>query len=254
MAASQALGAAPAAMPPSDRGHPTVLVADPDPDACQALVDLCTATAATLITCSDGAESLFLIGRSNPDLTVLSARLPVITAPEVIAAVRRHSAMPIAVGIGLGEADHAAPAVAAGATDILGRPYRRAELQLLLNPFLVRARLRRDLQAVITLGQLELDSLAYEVRAWDRPVKLTLREFELLRFLMRHADRVVTQEEIRRDVWRARGEDASANTIAVHIRRIRARIGSAALLINVRGVGYRLTPAPDPAGYPPAGP
>lgn len=248
MAAAQAIGAEPSSRTASswgEQGRSTLLVADPDLDAYRVLVDVCASTGTILVSCGDGAESLFQIGRLSPDLALMSAQLPVVSAPDVIAAVRRHSAMPIAVGIGIGEADRAAPAIAAGATDILGRPYRRPELQSLLQPLLARAKLRWDLQAIITLGPLELDSLAYEVRAWDRRVKLTLKEFELLRFLMLHADRVVTQDEIRQEVWRARGEDASANTIAVHIRRIRARIGAAAQLINVRGVGYRLTPEPD---------
>ena len=68
-------------------------------------------------------------------------------------------------------------------------------------------------------------------------------EFELLRYLMMHAERAVTHERIRQDVWGARGSEASSNTIAVHIRRLRAQLDDAVELINIRGVGYRLTAA-----------
>jgi DNA-binding response OmpR family regulator len=165
----------------------------------------------------------------------------VVAAAEVIAAVRRYSSVPIAVGVGAGEIDHATEAIAVGATQILSRPYRPSELRTLLNPWLGRARARWDRESVIRFGSLEVDSGAYEVRAAGKPLKFTLREFELLRLLVLHADRVVTRDQIRRDVWRAAGEVASANTIAVHIRRIRVRLDGAAEVISVRGIGYRLT-------------
>jgi DNA-binding response OmpR family regulator len=68
-------------------------------------------------------------------------------------------------------------------------------------------------------------------------------EFELLRYLMVHAERAVTHEQIRQDVWGARGSEASSNTIAVHVRRIRVQVEGAAELINIRGVG---TGSPQP--------
>lgn len=238
-------GDAPGAPVPGGEPAPvTLLVADDlDLRDNHVVQELCAANVATLVLCRDGAEALFQIGRLSPDLAVIGAALPVLAAADLIAAVRQHSSLPIAVAVGAGEADRAAAAIAAGATEIVGRPYRRQELQTVLNPLLARARARWDHESVITFGALEVDSRAYEVRAAGTPVKLTVREFELLRLLVLHADRVVTQDQIRRDIWRSRADAATSNTIAVHIRRIRARLDGAAELISVRGVGYRLTAA-----------
>lgn len=224
----------------------TLLVADDlEPRTHRVVQDLCAANVAALVVCRDGAEALFQIGRLSPDVVVISAGLPVISAAELVSAVRRHTSVPIAVGVAAGEADRAGAAIAAGATEVLGRPYRRQELQSVLHPLLERARARWDHESVISFGVLEIDSRAYEVRAAGKPVKLTLREFELLRFLVLHADRVVTQDQIRREVWGVHGDAASSNTIAVHIRRIRARLGGVAAVISVRGVGYRLVAGGD---------
>ena len=220
-----------------------LLVADPEADASQDLAAFCAASDATLIMCRDGADALFQAGRFAPDVVLLSARLPVLSATEVITAIRRHAPVHIAVGIGAGEAEDAAPALLAGASELLARPYELKELQVLLGSYLVRARQRRDQEAVLRLGSLELNPVAHEVRAAGRPLVLTLMEFELLRYLMINADRAVIHEQIRQDVWRARGSEGSSNTIAVHIRRIRAQLDGAARLINIRGLGYRLTVA-----------
>lgn len=228
-----------------DQPPPTLLVADPDPASSDVLDELCLDSGASLVSCGDGAEALFQIGCLAPAVVVMSAELPVVPAPDVIAALRRHTSVPIAVGVRAGESHRAASVIVAGATEILSWPYQRRELQSALKDFLTLAKIRFHQEAVIALGDLRLNSVAYEVLAAGRPLRLTAREFELLRFLILHADRVVTSDQIRHAVWGARGADVSANTIAVYVGRLRARLGGAAQLIHVRGVGYRLAPAPD---------
>ncbi len=228
---------------PFDHAVLTVLVADPEADAYQDLDRFCLETGAALVVSRDGADALFQAGRCLPDLVLVSAYLPVAAAGDVVTVIRRHSDVHIAVGISAGEADRAAPALLAGASELLTRPYRLGELHARLGSIFARAKERQDQEAVLRLGLLELNSLAHEVRAAGRPLELTLMEFELLRYLMMHAERAVTHERIRQDVWGVRGSDASSNTIAVHIRRLRAQLNDAVELINIRGVGYRLTAA-----------
>jgi DNA-binding response OmpR family regulator len=226
---------------PLDHGALTVLVADPETDAYRDLARFCVDSGAILVVSRDGADALFQAGRCFPDVVLLSADLAVVSAGDVVTAIRRHAHVHIAVGIGDGEAHRAAPALLAGASELLTRPYRLKELQSLLGSYFLRAKQRHDQEAVLRVGLLELNSIAHEVRAAGRPLELTLMEFELLRYLIIHADRAVTHEQIRQDVWRARGSEASSNTIAVHVRRIRAQLNGAAQLINIRGLGYRLT-------------
>jgi DNA-binding response OmpR family regulator len=94
--------------------------------------------------------------------------------------------------------------------------------------------------STIRLGALSLDTETYRVAASGRPLDLTFKEFELLRFLAGHAGRVYTRPALLREVW---GYDfyGGTRTVDVHIRRLRAKLGPEHehLIQTVRGVGYR---------------
>lgn len=197
--------------------------------------------------CEDGAEALWHAGRIRPVLVLLSASLPVVSAMDVAAVLTRHheDVETVAVGVGVGEADRAGPVLAAGARHVVSRPYREVEVEPLLRTH--RERAERAV-AVLAVGPLELNGPAFEVRAAGRPLPLTLREFELLRLLMLHAGDVLSLERIGREIWGARGETVSANTIAVHMRHLRRHLQGIAAIVAVRGVGYRLSVLVDRAG------
>ncbi|MBX6381960.1 MAG: response regulator transcription factor [Microbispora sp.] len=104
-----------------------------------------------------------------------------------------------------------------------------------------QALLQDGRRTVLTIGDVELDVTAYQVKVGGRVVHLPLREFELLHYLMRNVDRTVTRERIMRDVWRST-DGMATNTIAVHVKRLRARLGDMedTMIQTVRGVGYRM--------------
>ncbi|MEU0486773.1 winged helix-turn-helix domain-containing protein, partial [Streptosporangium sp. NPDC006013] len=142
------------------------------------------------------------------------------------------------LGIQEGHAQQAVQALAAGATACVARPYRVPELLPLVHAaFTGEPGARR----VLVVGKVELDVNAYQVTVGGRIIHLPLREFELLHYLMRNAHRTVTREQIMRHVWNST-DTASTNTIAVHVKRLRARLGDTddQLIQTVRGVGYRL--------------
>ena len=93
---------------------------------------------------------------------------------------------------------------------------------------------------VVRLGPLHIDTESYKVTAAGKPVDLTFKEFELLRFLALHRGRVFTRPALLREVW---GYDfyGGTRTVDVHIRRLRAKLGPEheSLIETVRGVGYR---------------
>lgn len=100
----------------------------------------------------------------------------------------------------------------------------------------------------ITAAGLVIDEASYSVRVNDRPLDLTYKEFELLRFLATHPSRVFTREQLLSEVW---GYDyfGGTRTVDVHVRRLRAKLGDMEQLIGtVRNVGYRFNVADDPAG------
>jgi DNA-binding response OmpR family regulator len=200
---------------------------------------------ADVTLCADGAEALFEAGRLDPLVVVLSATLPVVAAAEVAGVVARHRDGPVSivVGIGVGESERAAPVLAAGANRVMSRPYQAREIEPLLHEHLAGE--HRHRKGYVRVGLLALDAPAFEVSAAGRPLRLNLREFELLRLLMDNAGTVVTYQRIREQLWESRGDSVSANTIAVHIRRLRSHLAGVADILVVRGVGYRLRVADD---------
>ena len=94
--------------------------------------------------------------------------------------------------------------------------------------------------AIVHLGELRIDTDTYQVSSAGRPLDLTFKEFELLRFLATHPGRVYTRPALLREVW---GYDfyGGTRTVDVHIRRLRAKLGPEHehLIETVRSVGYR---------------
>ncbi|MGI8696299.1 MAG: winged helix-turn-helix transcriptional regulator [Mycobacteriales bacterium] len=98
------------------------------------------------------------------------------------------------------------------------------------------------------LGDLEVDEDTYTVRLRGRPLDLTYKEFELLKFLAQHAGRVFSRTQLLQEVW---GYDyyGGNRTVDVHVRRLRAKLGAdhEALIWTVRGVGYKVVRPPGGA-------
>jgi DNA-binding response OmpR family regulator len=96
----------------------------------------------------------------------------------------------------------------------------------------------------LVLGELVMDEAAYSVRLRGRLLALTFKEFELLRYLARHAGQVFTRRQLLQDVW---GHDfvGDVRTVDVHVRRLRAKFGTEHehMIGTVRNVGYKLVRA-----------
>jgi DNA-binding response OmpR family regulator len=119
-----------------------------------------------------------------------------------------------------------------------------AELRLRLA--MLRRRAGAGDGTVIRLGALAIDSDTYRVTVAGRPMDLTIKEFELLRFLAQHPGRVFTRPSLLREVW---GYDfyGGTRTVDVHVRRLRAKLGPEHehLIETVRSVGYRAAATED---------
>ena len=131
-----------------------------------------------------------------------------------------------------------------GFDDVMLAPYRVSELAARLR--LVRWRAEsEDEPDLLRLGPITLNRVTYRVTLAGVPVELTLKEYQLLLFLMRNPGRVFTRAELLDHVW---GSDyfGGTRTVDVHIRRLRAKTEAAGELFEtVRGVGYRLVSAGD---------
>jgi two-component system, OmpR family, response regulator len=224
---------------------PTAVVADPDEGATEQLRLSLLEHNVQVTLCTNGADALLQVGLLKADLLLVAATLPVVSGATVVETLRRSGQeIPAIVGVGEDDNAEAARALVAGATACVRKPYRIRELL----PILQAA--GQELPAPrLRCGRLELDEAAHEVQFDQRPLILPLREYEVLRYLLRHQHRVVSQQELLDEIWGA-DHHGDRSTVTVHIKRLRGRLiaagGSADLIQTLRGVGYRLRPSnPD---------
>lgn len=198
----------------------------------------------TVVATDNTADALLAAGHYQPDVVLAAARLGEISCECLVSTLGRHRRLPIVVGMGADDGELAAAAMRAGATACVARPYRIPELTRLLTS-LRPAQLGLD---SVERGPILLDPQAQQVFLYGRTVDLPLQECHLLHLLMSQSERVVTREEIRQQLWPGLPDERS-NTITVHIRRLRMRLGDHAwhptIITTVRGKGYRFT-APPP--------
>jgi len=129
-----------------------------------------------------------------------------------------------------------------GADDYLVKPFAFGELLARM-----RAMMRRGATEPHQLhaGDLRIDRIAHTATRSGEPIELTVREFQLLEYLVRHQDEVVPRESLAREVWKENGRSSALdNVIDVHIARLRRKVdldGLAKLIHTVRGVGFMLS-------------
>jgi DNA-binding response OmpR family regulator len=186
-----------------------------------------------------GEGGFFRATTEKFDVLVLAAALPGRGGLEVLGALRAQAVTtpvlllspPTAVG------DRVA-ALDAGADDCAEAPLAPAELYAR-----VRALARRGATDPVRLcaGDVVLDPMARSARRNGRPLQLTVREFQLLEYLVRHRGEVVTRERLCSDLWHGRSRAALDNALDVHIARLRRKVDGdepVRLIHTVRGVGF----------------
>jgi two-component system KDP operon response regulator KdpE len=196
----------------------------------------------TVSEAARGGEGLARSATETPDLVVLDLGLPDIDGKAVVARIREWSKVPILVlSVRQAESEKVA-ALDAGANDYVVKPFGVGE-------FLARVRvlLRRNTedktQTEIKVGELVVDLARHEVRLSGNPIKLTRKEFELLRMLAQHPGRLVTHRQLLREVWGPAHEN-DTQYLRVFIGQLRNKLSDdpaePTYILNEPGVGYRL--------------
>jgi DNA-binding response OmpR family regulator len=189
----------------------------------------------------DGERAQALALTDSFDLLVLDMGLPEREGLEVIRELRgRGSTLPIMVLTGRRERD-AVTCLEAGADDYMTKPFHFDELLAR-----VRARLRppgADQPNLLTAGDVRLDVRTRRATVGGRTVELTAREFALLETFLRHADQVLSREQLLSQVW-GYFFDPGTNLVNVYVNNLRKKLG-ATVIETVRGAGYRLRTQPQ---------
>ncbi|WP_250283718.1 MULTISPECIES: response regulator [unclassified Frankia] len=231
-----------------------VLVVDDDPTVAEVVDRYLRNAGFDVDRAADGLAALRMAENSAPDLVVLDLMLPGIDGIEVCRRLRERRPVPVIMLTARGEEADRIAGLETGADDYVTKPFSPRELTLR-----VRSVLRRATEppppasGVLRAGTLVVDAAARTVTRHEVALSLTVREFDLLAFLLRHPGRAFTRAELLEQVWGWSYGDPS--TVTVHIRRLREKIEddptAPRMLVTVWGVGYRYDQAPPPADDPP---
>lgn len=216
----------------------TVLIADDDPVVRDMVRRYLERDGHEVAVAQDGTEALALLGERRVDLAVLDLMMPGPDGLALCRSVRQHNGydLPVILLTALDEEHDRIAGLEAGADDYLTKPFSPRELVLRIRALLRRAALPAAAPAALGTDGLRVSTATRSVTVYGRPVNLTNREFDLLVFLLTHADTVYSREELLKLVWQWDFGDLS--TVTVHIKRLRAKLGEQHRVQTVWGRGY----------------
>ena len=193
-------------------------------------------------TCGDGRTGLETAQNWKPDLLILDLMLPELSGIEVCRRLRQSSDVPIIMLTAKDDVSDKVMGLDMGADDYMTKPFAIEELLARIRVGLKKHRAAAPAApAVLTAGLLTLDPGSYTVTFSGKPVQLTKKEFDLLRYLMQHAGQAVSRDALLTDVW---GYDyaGDTNVVDVYIRYLRHKIDEpfgVKTIHTIRAVGYK---------------
>lgn len=221
-----------------------ILIIEDDLDAAEVMARGLSESGYETELAGDGIVGLETARSGGFDVLVVDRMMPRMDGVALVGQLRRDGDQtPVLFLSALGEVGDRVEGLKAGGDDYLVKPYALPELVARLEA-LARRRETGSVSTVLKVGDLEMDLLGRRVHRAGEEIDLQPREFQLLEFLMRQAGRSVTRTMLLEKVWDYHF-DPQTNVIDVHISRLRAKIDkgfSKAMLLTVRGAGYRLEP------------
>jgi len=223
-----------------------VLIVEDDPN----IVDLIRANLAvrgfdTLVS-TDGAKALSLLETEQPDMVLLDLMLPEADGFELCRQIRERSPVAIIVVSARGGEQDKVTALNMGADDYMTKPFGIEELLARILATLRRTRpaevAAEAAPLVVTIGEVEIDLAAQQVRRAGAEVHLTPTEFALLRELVLNRGKLLSRTHLLRRVW-GHGYETETEYVRVYIRRLRAKLespGGPPLIVTQPRAGYRI--------------
>jgi len=200
-----------------------------------------------IATAGDGSAALAAARAQRPDVVVLDVMLPDMSGLDVLHKLREENPqLPVLLLTAKDSVEDRIAGLTAGGDDYVTKPFSIEEVVLRLRALLRRTGVTTlDSGAQLIVGDLVLDEDSHEVTRGGQPIALTSTEFELLRFMMRNAKRVLSKAQILDRVW-SYDFGGRSNIVELYISYLRKKIdsGREPMIHTLRGAGYVLKPAP----------
>jgi DNA-binding response OmpR family regulator len=228
---------------PTSTESPRALVVEDEQKVASALREGLTSDGYEVTVEHTGEGAFFRLNTEAFDVILLDLMLPGRDGLQILRALRaRGDKTPVLVLTARDTLDDRVNGLDSGADDYLVKPFAFEEVLARLRALLRRGRVTEVLR--LRAADLEMDVITRKVTRAGRQVDLTLREFELLEYLLRHQGKTVSRGTLARDVWHETARSTSLdNVIDVHIARLRRKVDleqGAKLIHTVRGVGFTL--------------
>jgi two-component system phosphate regulon response regulator PhoB len=221
---------------------PKILAVDDEPDALELIQVNLVGAGFTVVTAVDGGQAIKKARAVLPKLIILDLMLPEVDGLEVCKILRRDSAtasIPIIMLTARATEVDRVLGLELGADDYLTKPFSPRELVLRVKSLLRRSQTAVDTSEQIRVGMLFVDIPRHSIEVQGQAIDLTATEFKLLTMLALRRGRVLSREQLLRDVWDY-DSPIDSRTVDTHMRRLREKLGPASKYLNtVRGVGYR---------------
>ncbi|WP_129690223.1 response regulator transcription factor [Gottfriedia acidiceleris] len=214
-----------------------ILIVDDEQDICQLVGMYLENSGYSWDEANNGETALSKISQSNYDLLILDIMMPIMDGWTLCKKIRETSNVPVIFLTAKGEEWDKVNGLKMGADDYIVKPFSPGELIARVDAVLRRT--KNSDASVLQIGQIKINEKSRNAFVSDKPLSLTLKEYDLLLFFCKHQDHVFSREQILEKVW---GFDyfGTARTVDTHIKTLRIKLGQDADYIStVWGVGYK---------------
>lgn len=223
----------------------TIMIADDDPRIRNVVRLYLEAEDYKVIEVDNGEKVLDQLGKTQIDLIILDLMMPVVDGWTVCKHVRKSTEIPVIMLTAKGEENDRILGLDLGADDYMVKPFSPRELVARVKAVLRRAETKNSDAHVYRFPGMTINAVTRQVKVNDQELKLTLKEFDLLHFLVKAPGKVYTRDELLEQIW---GFDycGDGRTVDTHINRLRYKIeeqgGNSSFIKTIRGVGYKFSP------------
>ena len=220
-----------------------ILIVEDDQDIAELVAHQLVKSGYEVDIVSAGDEVLPALERQFANLVVLDLMLPGLSGLDVCRAIRAHANfadIPIIMVTAKTEETDRIVGLELGGDDYITKPFSPKELTARVGAVLRRTNRTRTTSETLTLGSLSVDLNQHTVSVDGRDVRLTAKEFLLLKYLIEHKSRVLSRDVLLSDVW-GYSYTGGTRTVDVHVRRLREKIPVLSrLIVTVKQFGYKL--------------
>ncbi|MEH7403412.1 MULTISPECIES: response regulator transcription factor [Bacillaceae] len=214
-----------------------ILIVDDEQEICQLVGMYLENSGYSWDEANNGESALSKISQSNYDLLILDIMMPIMDGWTLCKKIRETSNVPVIFLTAKGEEWDKVNGLKMGADDYIVKPFSPGELIARVDAVLRRT--KNSDASVLQIGQIKINEKSRNAFVSDKPLSLTLKEYDLLLFFCKNQDHVFSREQILEKVW---GFDyfGTARTVDTHIKTLRIKLGQDADYIStVWGVGYK---------------